>query len=177
MQTQERIVKLFGAFPRQKNFSPLPASASVAWRMGWGGRLCLCISVNGTLMKKMDWLPKDRVNVRLDYLSNQIVLVRNTDGRSVLRGNHTRGVVEMKLSEARITGVKPAKPMQHTIKDGVLLVNMPLWLSVRTRPVFVPAPVAAVPAPVVAKPKPTSQPYIGIMNRTVDPAAVARGKR
>lgn len=176
MQTQERIVKLFGA-DGFNAWRYQPASVSVGWRHSSKGKLSLCLGLNTRLMRNMGWLPKDKLSVRLDYEANDIVLNRNATGNGYIRGSSKRGVVELRVPELNITSIKPAKPMAHKVKGASLIVKMPEWLAARTQPVVISAPVAAAPAPVVAKPKPTPQPYIGIMNRTVDPAAVARGKR
>jgi len=175
MQTQERIVKLFGA-DGFANWHQ-PASVSVGWRHSSKRQLALCLGFNPRLMSNMNWLPKEKLSVRLDYEANEIILTRDAAGNGYIRGNSKRIAVELRVPELNITSIKPAKPMAHKVKGASLIVKMPEWLAAKTQPVVIPAPVQAVPAPVVAKPKPTPQPYIGIMNRTVDPAAVARGKR
>lgn len=173
METQQRIVKLFG----EDGFSAWryqPASVSVGWRIGAHGQPKLCLSLNTRLMRKLGWLGKDRVSYRMDYESNKIIVIRSASGSGYVRGHARRGVVEIAMQGMNFTAMRPAKPAKHTVKAGeVLVIDMPTWMA-RT----VPVQVAAQPKP-IAPPKPPAAPkapYVGVMAMP-DPAAVARARR
>jgi len=176
MQTQERIVKLFGA-DGFKTWGYKPPNVAVGWRAGPHREPALSICINPKLMQKLGWLSKDRISYRLDYAANHIVVMRNRLGSNQVSWHAGRGVIEINVPEIDRTAKTIAKPAGYQIKDGqVLIVEMPHWMvqksaspaAARTQPK------APTPKP---KPKPAPKPYVGIMSRTVDPAAVARGKR
>jgi len=175
MQTQDRIIKLFG--PEGFNtWRYKPASVSVSFRVGSKHRPKLCISLNTRAMQKLGWVNKDRISVQMDYESNRIVMVRNPQGLGYVRGRLGYGIIEMAVPGINPTTRREAKPSGFKVKDGdVLVVEMPTWLAQPKKTAVAPAPTPA-PEPVRAPVKKQAVPYVGVMGRVIDPAAALRGR-
>jgi len=147
-------------------FQPPPMlkpRASVSWAKSIGGhnRNTFNINLSKSLVALMGWSKTTKLLVFATGDRSIMSITPGKNGRSLRMKKHGSGTLPLAMPHIRIAETIEAQEVSHKIVGNAVHISVPDWaLLGQVKP--------AAPAP---------KPYVGIMSRTVDPAAVARGKR